>query len=291
MKRFNLVLAAILGLVLISGISYGQRGPGHRGPGKGFGRPDTTHTGGGKGGDPGKPFPRPNGPFGLSDSCFRVFLSMLPPDQAALLTSDLETGRSLDSVGRELRKELKAALKARDSATVANLFKQLKDNFNAMVTLEKEMKKIITANQAILEQVRQDCMGFAKRDTTIKPPHDSLDDHHKNPNDSTKGGGPGNGGRDTSSIHIKVAPIMPNPVHVGGTIKFMYGVEAAAGTQVQVTITISDAMGNLVKTVSDGLVDVGVHDVSIDLTGMTPGIYILRLQAGTEVCSQKLVIQ
>lgn len=285
MKKISIVLTAFLALLLISGVSFAQRGGGRKGP---FGRPDSTHH---------KPNPSdslrkgppPMGPFGLSDSCFQVFLTLIPADQAATLQDDMAKMKDIQTQLNDLRTQFKAAVKAHDSAAIHEINAKLKDLWSQAGALKKAIETIIRANQAILMQVRKDCMGFVlkgpdkdhgngggkdtiRKDTT----------HHK--------GEPGGG--DPNKTSLKTTPVTPNPVTVGATASFSYTTVAnAAGTQTEVNITISDAMGTLVKNVFAGAVDAGDHLVTLDLSGLTPGVYILRIQAGNAVVSQKLLIQ
>lgn len=287
MKKFSIVLTAFLALLLISGVSFAQRGGGRKGP---FGRPDSTHH---------KPNPSdslrkgppPMGPFGLSDSCFQVFLTLIPADQAATLQDNMAKMKDIQDQLNTLRTQFKEAVKAHDSAAIHEINAKLKDLWSQSGALKKAIDGIVRGNQAILMQVRKDCMGFVLKgpgkdpgngggkDTTRK---DDTTGHHK--------GEPGGG--DPNKTELKTTPITPNPVTVGATASFSYTTVAnAAGTQTEVNITISDAMGTLVKNVFAGAVDAGDHLVTLDLSGLTPGVYILRIQAGNAVASQKLLIQ
>ncbi|HET9135887.1 MAG TPA: T9SS type A sorting domain-containing protein [Candidatus Kapabacteria bacterium] len=288
MKKFNIAFTALLALLLVSGVSFAQRGGGrNKGP---FGRPDSTHHKPNPS-DSLKKGPPPMGPFGLSDSCFQVFLTLIPADQAATLQDDMAQMKTIQDQLNALRKQFKDAVKARDTAAIHDINAKLKDLFTQANTLKKAIDVIIRANQAILMQVRKDCMGFVlkgpggpgggpDKDTNRK---DDTTGHHK--------GAPGGGG-DPARTELKVTPVTPNPVPTGVQASFTYTTVANAdGSQTQVNITISDAMGTLVKNVFAGGVDAGDHLVNLDLSGLTKGVYILRIQAGNAVVSQKLLIQ
>ncbi|HEY6171238.1 MAG TPA: T9SS type A sorting domain-containing protein, partial [Candidatus Kapabacteria bacterium] len=87
---------------------------------------------------------------------------------------------------------------------------------------------------------------------------------------------------------LGVGNIKPNPVPAGITTTSMdYRLKAES----TVTITINDQLGNIVKTVADGTSAAGEHVVSLDLTGLTSGGYLVRVQAGTDVQTRRLIIQ
>jgi hypothetical protein len=55
----------------------------------------------------------------------------------------------------------------------------------------------------------------------------------------------------------------------------------------QVTFTLLDALGRAVRTQA---ATAGTTS-SFDLTGLTPGLYAIRVQAGKVVATQKLLVQ
>ena len=87
-----------------------------------------------------------------------------------------------------------------------------------------------------------------------------------------------------------MTPIIPNPVTVGTTsASFTYTLGTAPA---DVTVTITDMLGNVVKTPFTGNVTATTaQTVQLDLSGLQPGMYIVRLQAGTAIQSQKLMIR
>lgn len=85
-------------------------------------------------------------------------------------------------------------------------------------------------------------------------------------------------------LELSVAPITPNPATTTAYETYTISEEA------NVKITIHDQMGKVVKEVFNDLVDDGTHTVTLDLKGLKPGVYLVRLQANNEVNTQKLVI-
>ncbi|MBS1903907.1 MAG: T9SS type A sorting domain-containing protein [Bacteroidetes bacterium] len=270
MRKSTTVFAALLALILTSGLSLAQHrgGPGHHGfPGDTIRPPhgpmdslhggpmDTLHR---------PPFGKPRGGrVGLKDSCFQVFLSQIPADSAAMITADMNGLQTDQAQADTLRHQLFAAFKAHDSVAIAAIRAQLQALHQQMTDLAKNLKSILDQYKDLLIAVRKDCGGMPN------PPHK---------------GGPGSGG----TMPLVVTPIVPNPVPTGATASFTYTLSAAS----DVNITINDLMGTAVKTVFSGNVtDTTAQTVTLDLSGLKPGLYILRVQAGNVVMSQKLMVQ
>ena len=76
--------------------------------------------------------------------------------------------------------------------------------------------------------------------------------------------------------------LYPNPAHGSTTVRV-----PAATEPTTATLTLLDALGRAVRTqlASTGTV------VAFDLTGLTPGLYAIRVQAGKVVATQKLLVQ
>ncbi|HYM21446.1 MAG TPA: T9SS type A sorting domain-containing protein [Candidatus Kapabacteria bacterium] len=282
MKKLSIFWVLVAALTLTSGLGFAQRGGGFGG-GFGFGHghfggpPDTSKGGPrdttiGKGGDKGKPgggfFNRGNNPVGLSDSCWNVFLSEINSDTATMLKNDLAQIAANRALMDTLMKQARAAWKAKDTAALRAIKVQLGTLGKQNQADWKEIGSILHQYKSILIQVHQAC---------------DQDKHHKGPGD----GGPAGGA-------FKMTPVVPNPVATNGQASFTYTIAAdSAGTQTPVNITIADAMGNTVKTVFTGTVSAGTYTVQLDLSGLTRGVYILRVQVGNPgiVESQKILIQ
>ncbi len=275
MKKSNTFLAAILMLVLASSLGFAQRGgpddpkdttKGHRDTTITKEPRDTVNTKGPK--DGGRPKVGSPRTFGLSDSCWLVFLQNIPADSARILVNDLDSLRSLEASSKNLEGLLRRARQAKDTSAIKRITAALRSNQQAMQELRKEVIFIMRSHQSIFIRVKNACMG------------------EPNPRKGT----PGNGDPQTQ---LAMTPVTPNPVLNGGTAAFSYTLPAnSANTQVNVLIVISDAMGNVVKNVFSGAVDAGSEQkVQLDLSGLKPGVYIVRVQAGNLVGSQKIMIQ
>jgi hypothetical protein len=76
----------------------------------------------------------------------------------------------------------------------------------------------------------------------------------------------------------------PNPFNPGTTITYR------VRGQEWVRLIIYDVLGRDVATLVDGIQSPGRHDVVWDATAMAGGVYVARLQAGTEIQSRKLLL-
>jgi len=226
---------------------------------------DTTKGGPGHGNPP--PGKGTRGHFGLSDSCWNIFLSQLTAADQAQLAADqkiiTDNQTQIDALIKQIR-----ALKgnARDSATRAQI-KSLMDQINAILksslAAEKDYNSIIRKYEAILQGIRKDCGRTAI--------------HKGNPGDPTNDG-------------FKVSAVVPNPASIGGTASITITMIADA----PVTITLSDAMmfGKVTpQVIFNGTLTAGDHIQTIDLAGLKAGIYLITVQSGNEQQMQKLVIQ
>jgi hypothetical protein len=74
--------------------------------------------------------------------------------------------------------------------------------------------------------------------------------------------------------------LYPNPAHGAATIKLPSGSGPA-------TLTLLDGLGRPVRT---QLASANT-EVALDLAGLAPGVYALRVQAGAAVATQKLVVE
>ena len=53
---------------------------------------------------------------------------------------------------------------------------------------------------------------------------------------------------------------------------------------------VYDLAGRLVATPASGRMTAGEHEVTWDVAGVAPGVYVYRLEAGGEVASRRLVV-
>lgn len=79
-------------------------------------------------------------------------------------------------------------------------------------------------------------------------------------------------------------PVYPNPVLSTATISYRLGVRA------DVSITIFDVFGKLVKTLTDEAQEPGLHTTLWNPEGMAPGIYFCRVRADKFISTQKFIV-
>jgi type IX secretion system substrate protein len=196
----------------------------------------------------------------LSDSCWGVFLSQIPQDSAAMLTQAIECLKNNHDAFAATWKELRDAHQAHDSAKIAELRARLAELRAQRAECSKTIRMILRQYHYLISRIRKDCDN---------PRRDSIG-HHR------------------SEIDIKVGPITPNPVPTGQTTAVLtYGLKVDA----HVVITISDQLGNVVKEVFTGDLTAGMQQQTLDLTGLTAGMYYVRVQAGAGVGTARLIIQ
>jgi hypothetical protein len=248
------LLIAVL-LLVVAGTSFAQRGPGH-GP--------RDHRGPG---NHGRDSVRKGPPCNLmADSCFQILLGKLSADDAAALTAALDAQKAFMDQVNQIRAAAKAAREAHDTAAFRAAMEQLKALRRQGKEIGKTIREIMHRNNTAVREALLACCG--------EPPH--------GPRDSNDTKGPGH------HQHIlEVGNIKPNPVPAGITATSM---DLRLKVESTVTITINDQLGNIVKTVTDGTLAVGEHVVSLDLTGLTTGGYLVRVQSGTDVQTRRLVI-
>jgi hypothetical protein len=227
---------------------------------RGGGGPDT-----GKG--HGNPIPPDHGTrlhFGLSDSCWNIFLTQISASDAAGLAADqkiiADNQTQIDSLIKQLR-SIKGNLK--DSTVRAEmkaLLMQINTLEKASNAAQKDYGTIIKNNMTALQAVRQGCG---------RPIH--------------KGGAgdPTNG--------LQIGAIVPNPAPVGSTANLT--ITLAADEPVTITIGSAIAMGAPAKQIFNGTLTAGTHTQSLDLTGLKAGVYMVTVQAGNDMAMTKLVIQ
>src|SRR5687767_2087840 len=103
MKSIQRFLIAILLVTGFAGVALAQRGPGNDGPGNG---------------GPGKHGRGNPDQLNLSDSCWRVFLSQIPEDSAAMLIRAIDCLKENRAEFARLWAALRDAHQAHDSALV-----------------------------------------------------------------------------------------------------------------------------------------------------------------------------
>jgi hypothetical protein len=188
----------------------------------------------------------------MADSCFQILLGKLSADDAAAQVN-------------QIRAAAKAAREAGDTAAFRAAMEQLKGLRGQGKELGKTIRDIMHRNNTAVHEAMVACCG-----EPVKGPRDSND---------VKG--------DQHVLGL-VTPIKPNPVPAGVTIaEFSFDLL----TESAVTVTINDQLGNMVKTALNSTAPAGQHVVSLDLTGLQTGMYLVRIQAGKDVMTQHLMIQ
>jgi serine protease AprX len=83
---------------------------------------------------------------------------------------------------------------------------------------------------------------------------------------------------------IALGQNVPNPFAAGTTIEF------ALSAPAEVELAVYDVTGREVARLADGPMETGSHRVAWDASGLASGVYLYRLQAGTEVQTRRMVV-
>jgi hypothetical protein len=230
------------------------------------GRDSSIHHDGGKGGHGGDHGRVNIGLLLRSDSCRLSLEAQMSPADAAALEVDLAALKANADQIKTLLGHIRDARHAHDTATVHLLVTQLRALIDAQRTQAKAINDLLANYTAIINTVWHDC-------------HNGGKGRH----------GANNGG--TGDLRLEVKPLFPNPVSArtsngGGQVTLMYSISADA----DVNITLSDAQGTLVQQVAMDHELAGQHQAMMNASALNAGIYIVRIQAGTSVQSQKLVV-
>ena len=76
----------------------------------------------------------------------------------------------------------------------------------------------------------------------------------------------------------------PNPVN--GTLNVMFDLEAAQ----EVSLAITDIAGKVVKDITHENYEQGAHQLSVQTTDLTAGVYLLRIQKGKTIEIKKIIV-
>lgn len=215
-------------------------------------------------GDGGKHDKDRRGHFGLSDSCWNIFLTQITAADASQLAADqkiiTDNQTQIDALIKQIR-----GLKGTKDSTVRAQIRSLIDQINALRKASeaalRDYASIIKKNKDILQSIRKDC----GRPQT----------HKGNPGDPTNG--------------MTVSEIVPNPASAGTMPSITLTLVADA--QVSISIGSAIAQGPPVKQIFNALVTAGIHTQTLDLTGFGAGVYLVTIQSGNEMVTKKLVIQ
>ncbi|MBO2012436.1 T9SS type A sorting domain-containing protein [Hymenobacter negativus] len=84
----------------------------------------------------------------------------------------------------------------------------------------------------------------------------------------------------TSGHYLESLHLFPNPAHGRATVQLPAGIGPA-------TLTVLDALGRVMRTQTT----INGPKTEIDLTGLAPGLYAVRMAAGGGAATQKLVVE
>ena len=76
----------------------------------------------------------------------------------------------------------------------------------------------------------------------------------------------------------------PNPFNPSTTIKFSLPV------QTQLKINIYNMLGELVRTISEGMYEAGYYNIIFDAAGFSSGTYIYRLESNNFTDTKKMIL-
>lgn len=231
-----------------------------RDTGKGGG--DTTKGGNNGGGDHGG---STKGQFGLSDSCWNIFLAGISTSDAGLLAADQKTISANEVLIDTLMMQIRTLLKggAKDSATraaIKGLLAQIHSIEESSDSAQRNYALVIKANDSLLQSVRQNCGRTTHHGTA---------------------GGPGNG--------LSVSDIVPNPATANGTASIT--VTLTSDADVIIFISSATAFGPPAKLIFNGMLTAGSNVETLNLSGLGTGAYIVTIQSGFTTIVKKLVIQ
>lgn len=196
----------------------------------------------------------------LSDSCKQIFFALIPAADAQSIDQSLADIDRLKTALNGLNAQFKAAREAKDTAQMRTIRGQIKDLRTQLRTAYKGLGDMLRKYRREFGAAADSCCG-----------------HRKPPSADSKDQG-----------LLKISPIVPNPVAVGATsAQFNYSL--AYDTNIK--ITINDQLGNEVKNEPLQTATAGDHTFILDLAGLPQGGYLVRMQAGNAVRTQRLIIQ
>jgi hypothetical protein len=95
----------------------------------------------------------------------------------------------------------------------------------------------------------------------------------------------------SSSVEIEIVPLQfelsqnyPNPFNPSTTIQFSLPV------QTQLKINIYNMLGELIKTVSEGMYESGYYNITFDASELSSGTYIYRLESNDFIETKKMLM-
>jgi len=89
---------------------------------------------------------------------------------------------------------------------------------------------------------------------------------------------------DSPGAGTRLAGVLPNPVRGGARVTFTLARPSP------VSLQLHDVAGRRVATLVSGSRAAGRHEAPLDATGLVPGVYFVRLEAGSTVQSRKVLV-
>jgi hypothetical protein len=87
-----------------------------------------------------------------------------------------------------------------------------------------------------------------------------------------------------SSTLLTLSPPRPNPFAPGTSVR------VDVGARWRAVVDVADALGRRVALVREAEFAAGSHEVSIDASGLSAGVYRVRVVAGGRIATQPLVV-
>lgn len=94
--------------------------------------------------------------------------------------------------------------------------------------------------------------------------------------------GPSRGVAVPASVVLR--PSYPNPAATSATIPLSLASSAA------VDVALYDLAGRRVRTVAEGSLAGGLHKLTVDVSGLPPGVYVVRAAAGDAAAARRMVV-
>ena len=84
---------------------------------------------------------------------------------------------------------------------------------------------------------------------------------------------------------VTLASVTPNPFNPTTVIRYQLSVVS------QVSLDIYDITGRLIESpLHNAWRDAGVHEVTVDLSGLVSGVYLYTLMAGDDILTGKMIL-
>ncbi len=91
--------------------------------------------------------------------------------------------------------------------------------------------------------------------------------------------------RDPLTAHTILLGNHPNPTNSTTTIDY------ELDSRVGVRLDIFSLLGNHIQTIENGIQEAGVYHATVNLSGLAPGTYYYRIQAGNSIETKKLILR